>query len=141
MVNPNHFRAGTSCEPAYLIIGAIQLETDTTLSLHGHPFLREVVPEMVGRGGGFAQIIRRNLVRGRPIAPDEFRCTLDLVGLLLRWAPTMVTPGSNRAPSEFLLALAAAAQKYDCHGCAKQPHSSLHSGPADIANAFFDTYS
>ncbi len=114
----------------------------TSLSAREHPFFHEVVPEVVGRGGGFAQIIRRNLVHGRPIGPEEFRWTLDLVGLLLRRGPTILTPESSRSHSEVLSALAAAAQKYDCHGCALPPQTTECSGcgPTDMAKAFVDAY-
>lgn len=141
MVNPSYFSAGrTSCKLAYLVGAAVHNVGRRTLSAREHSFFHEVVPEVVGRGGGFAQIIRRNLVHGRPIGPEEFRWTLDLVGLLLRrGAPILATELSGH--SELLLALAAAAQKYDRLGCAVPPQkASLGCGPTDVAKAFVDAY-
>ncbi len=95
------------------------LETEGRASLQQQrSFLYEIVPSVTGGGKGLVKIIRGNLVRGRPIAAEEFRCTLNVIGLILLWGPKLVHFNDSKGGySDILTTMAAAVQRYECHRC------------------------
>ncbi len=107
-----------------------------------HSFLNEVVPTVTGGANlkGFTRIIRRDLVQRRPTTAEQFQNTLSATGLLLMWVPPMVTPERNGGRRLVLLALAAAAQRYECHGCDDEQWTDLHRRPVFLAEPFLDVY-
>lgn len=122
LVNPGYLGPVNSCQPGVILLDVLEREGRDAL-LRERSFLHEVVPSVTGGGKGLVKIIRHNLVRRRPITAEEFRCTLDAISLLLMWGPAMVTPAGEGGYAGILTALAAAAQRYECHGCA-----GLHTG-------------
>lgn len=103
--------------------------------LRERSFLHEVVPSVTGGGKGLLKIIRSNLVRGRPINEEEFQCTLDVIALMLVWGPAVIKPSGEGGYAEILVALSAAAQRYECLGCAG-PHTTSDYDAADTPKAF-----
>lgn len=133
MVHPNDFGGNTVATPGYILLGVLERDPK---SRQQSSFLQEVVPVMVGGGKGFAKVIRRNLVQSRPMISGMFQCTLNVIGLLLLLGPSMDADGGH---SEILLALATAAQRYECYGCLDE-QTDPNCGSMNVAKGFLNVH-
>ncbi|KAI0825585.1 hypothetical protein BC629DRAFT_8578 [Irpex lacteus] len=112
---PIYLESKTLCEPANILCCILMQEGQPAVQRE-HSFLYDIVPSTVGGADGFANIILRNLKRDRPMRLEEFKCTLNLMALLLSWVPEELRCSTDRGILNLLAVLGVAAQRYECYG-------------------------
>ncbi len=114
-MHPIYLGRETLCEPANILC-CILIQEGQPAVQREHSFLYDVVPSTVGGADGFASIVIRNLRRDRPMRLEEFKCTLNLIALLLSWGPEEMRCSTDRGILNLLAVLGVAAQRYECYG-------------------------
>lgn len=144
LIFPHDFRIYSIRHPACILWDIIETEGKDGF-LREHSFLYEAFPAAVRFGGsedhnigGFYMIIILNLISNRPTRSSELRCTLNVLGLLLLWGPSILSYPTTKFNPE-LYTIAMTAQQYGCLGWLDDDRKPGYESP-DIARAFLTCY-